>query len=286
MNYTQIVKNAPLKSGFFMLCGPQGVGKTSLATGLLRADYKRWAKWRAEQGNDLANRFYAESGVDLEISDRLYFTNTDIILDRRRNLHTHYIELHKLGLPNDDFEVQFLPRGSVVFIQEADVLALNRDWESLNFYLVNLLKYVRHNLITIIFDCQVGGKLDKALRQLCEGIFYITESGVKRFLLFWKCQKWKFVYVQNQLNAFIKELSSLGVKIKIKVAEWGRFRTFRPVFDCYNSFSGEPYYLYKIEEYGYKYLPHAEGDYSIEGIKRYVEMHPLEKPEEMKRKRG
>ena len=28
--------------------------------------------------------------------------------------------MHKLGLPNDDFEVQYLPRGSVVFIQEAE----------------------------------------------------------------------------------------------------------------------------------------------------------------------
>ena len=283
MNFTKQLKSAPFPSGFYSICGAQGAGKTSLATALLRTDYKRWRKWRTEQGKALARRFYSESGVRLNISDRLYFSNVKILLDRRKNLYTHEVDIQRLGLPNDNYAVQYLPRGSVVFIQEADVLAYCRDWSSLNEYLKNLMKYVRHNLLTIIFDMQVGGDLDAALRKLSVGKFYVVKSCIKRFLLFWKQQKWKFLYIQSQLNAVVKEFAELGVNIKIPVVEWGSFRVWGHVFDCYPSFSGIPYFLYGIEKVGYEYREHPDGDLSIEGIKRYVAAHPLERPEEMKK---
>lgn len=278
MNYTKELKRAPLPSGLFSICGVQGAGKTSLATALLRTDYKRWRKWRYEQGRDLARRYFNANGIRLEISEILYFSNTKILLDKRRGIYTHEIDIRRLGLPNPDYDVQYLPRGSVVFIQEADLLAYCRDWNSLSVYLRNLMKYVRHNLLTIIFDMQVGGDLDKALRNLTVGIFYVVESGIKRFWLFWRQQKWKFLYIQSQLNNVVRDLSRLGVDIKISVVEWGKFRVLGNVFDCYNSFSGEVYYLNGIENVGYEYRKHPDGDLSIEGIKRYCEAHPLVKP--------
>ena len=233
----------------------------------------------------LARRFYEDSGIRLEISDTLYFSNNKIILDKRRGIETWEVDLQRLGLPNDDFEVQYLPRGSAVFIQEADILAFCRDWESLNNYLINLIKFVRHNLITLIFDMQVGGALDKALRRLLVGMYYVVKSGVSRFLIFWKRQKWKFLYIRNQLNAVVKELSTVGVNIKIKVAEWGRFRVWGDVFDRYNSFSGEPYFLYGIEKVGYVYKRHIDDNLSVEGIKGYCKAHPLERPDEVKKRK-
>lgn len=285
MNLTKMLKSAPLPPGFYAICGEQGAGKTSLATALLNIDYRRWHKQRKEMAIDLAKRFFLSSGVKLNISDILYFSNNKIILDKHRGIETWEVDLQRLGLPNDDFEVQYLPRGSVVFIQEADILAFCRDWESLNNYLINLIKFVRHNLITLIFDMQVGGALDKALRRLLVGMYYVVSSGISRFLIFWKRQKWKFLYIRNQLNAIVKELSSLGVNIKIKVAEWGHFRVWGDVFDRYNSFSGEPYYLYRIEEVGYEYRRHVDGDLSIEGIKAYCKAHPLERPDEVKKQK-
>ncbi len=283
MNLTKMLKSAPLPSGFYAICGEQGAGKTSLAAALFKEDYRRHRKVRKEMAIDLARRFYADSGIRLEISDTLYFSNNKIILDKRKGVETWEVDLQRLGLPNDGFEVQYLPRGSAVFIQEADILAFCRDWETLNNYLINLIKFVRHNLITLIFDMQVGGALDKALRRLLVGMYYVVKSGVGWFMIFWKRQKWKFLYIRNQLNAVVKELSTLGVNVKIKVAEWGRFRIWGDVFDRYNSFSGEAYFLYGIEKVGYVYKRHSDGDLSVEGIKAYCKAHPLERPDEVKK---
>ena len=285
MNSTRLLKKAPLTPGFYSICGVQGAGKTSLATALLRTDYKYHRKWRYKQAVTLARRFYAESGVKLDISETLYFSSTEILLDEKRAIRTHEVDLQRLAIPNDDFEVQYLPRGSVVFIMEADILAYARDWATLNTYLRDLIKYCRHNLLTIIFDMQVGGDLDAALRKLNVGTYYVVESGVLRFLFFWKRQTWRFIYIRTQLNAVAKELAKLGVDIKIKVAEWGKFSVWSDVFGFYNSFSGIPYFLYGIEKVGYKYCQHAEDDYSVDGIKRYCEMHPLERPEDMRKRR-
>lgn len=278
LNYNKMLKSSPFPTGFYSICGKQGAGKTSLAVGIMREDYKRWCKWRYQRAVEVSQKYYRCNGIRLNIDPCLYFSNTPILLDKRRGIYTHEIDLKRLGLPNPDYEVQYLPRGAVVFIQEADIFAYCRDWNNLSEYLRNLIKYVRHNSLTIIFDMQVGGALDKALRDLLCGQFYVVESGVKRFWLFWKRQQWKFIYSDPQLNTTVKELSKLGVHIKVSVVDWGKFRVCGNVFDCYNSFSGLPYFLNGIEKIGYKYNKHSDGDLSLDGIKQYCSQHPFVKP--------
>lgn len=275
MNLTKALRKNPFAPGLYAICGCQGAGKTSEAVGILRTDYKYWRKWRWQQGKTLAQAFYDRTGIELDVSENLYFSSPSILLDRRNGIKTHYIELERLGLPNDEYNVQYLPRGSVVFLHEADVLAYCRDWQKLDKYLRLLAKYCRHNLITIIFDMQVGGDLDKALRELVIDRYFMLNSGVKRFLLFWKRQKWEFLCIHNQLANALKELASFGIDLKVKIVERGKFRVWGDVFDCYNSYSGVPYFLYGIENRGYEYIEQPEDELSIDGIKRYVKMHPL-----------
>lgn len=285
MNLTKEIKKEPLPSGVYVVSGPQGVGKTSFCASLLCADYKKWSKWRMSEAESLAAAYYQDNHKPLKISDRLYFSNVKILLNKRRKLYTHYIDVQRLGLPNPDFKVQYLPRGSVVYIQEADILMFCRDYQSLNEYLINLLKYVRHNLLTLFLDCQVFGALDKALRRLTVGIYHIEKSYDGRFLLFWKVRKWKFIYIQNQLNDVVKELASVGVKINVSVVERGKYRTFGNIFERYNSFSGVPYFLHGIEKVGYEYLPYPKETYKIEDVNAFVAAHPLVRPEEVKKKK-
>jgi len=279
MNLTRDLRKAPLPVGFYNICGEQGAGKTSLATALLRTDYRYWRKYRYNLACGLAQEYYEANGIELDIDPCLYFSSTEIILDRRRGIKTHEIDLERLGLPNPDYEVQYLPRGSVVFIMEADILAYCHNWQKLSDYLRNLIKYCRHNYLTIIFDMQIGGALAKALRELVMGIYYVFTSGIKRFLLFWKRQCWQFLYVYNQRLQVVKEFSQYGLdiekKIKVPITEWGKFGVWGNVFDCYNSFSAVPYYLTGIENVGYVYREHNEGDLSIDGIKAYCDAHPL-----------
>lgn len=275
MNLTKILKSAPFPPGLYAICGCQGAGKTSLATAILRTDYRYWRKWRYEQALSLAREYYAINGIRLDISETLYFSSPSILLDRRKGIKTHSIDLEQLGLPNDDYKVQYLPRGSVVFLHEVDVLAYCRDWQKLDRYLRLLAKYCRHNLITIIFDLQVGGDLDKALRNLVIDRYFVFQSGVKRFLLFWRRQTWEFVCIHNQVANALKELASFDIDFKVKIVEYGKLRVWGDVFDCYNSFSGIPYFLYGIDKVGYEYKEQEEGDLSIEGIKAYCKAHPL-----------
>ena len=279
MNLTHDLRKAPLPVGFYNICGEQGAGKTSLAVGLFRTDYKRWRNYRYQLACESAQEYYEANGIELDIDPVLYFSSTEIILDSKRGIRTHEIDLERLGLPNPDYEVQYLPRGSVVFIMEADILAYCHNWQQLSDYLRNLIKYVRHWHLTIIFDMQVGGELAKALRNLTMGIYYVFTSGIKRFLLFWKIQKWQFLYVYNQRLNVVKEFSQYGIdiekKIKVPITEWGKFRVFGNVFGYYNSFSAVPYFLNGIDKIGYVYREHNEGDLSLEGIKAYCDSHPL-----------
>lgn len=285
MNLTRNLRLQPLPSGVFVVRGEQGAGKTSMCAAMLCADYKKWTKWRTEQGRQVAQEYYKENKIRLEISNRLYFSSIKILLDKKRKLYTHYIDVQRLGLPNPDFKVQYLPKGSVVYIQEADILLFCRDYQELNEYLINLLKYVRHNGLTIIFDCQVDSALDKAVRRLTVGVFHIESSYDGRFFFFWKVRRWKFIYIKNQLNDVIKELATVGVKIKVSVVERGRFRCFGNVFERYNSFSGVPYFLWGIDKVGYEYIEHPTESLSVNDINAFVELHPLTRPKDMKKKK-
>ena len=285
MNLTRTIRKEPLPSGVYVVRGPQGVGKTSFCTAMLCADYKKWTKWRTEQGKSLAASYYQDNRIKLNISDRLYFSNIKILLNKRKRLYTHYVDVQRLGLPNPDFKVQYLPRGSVVYIQEADVLLFCRDYQSLNSYLINLLKYVRHNLLTVLFDCQVDSALDKAVRRLTVGIYHIEKSYDGRFFLFWKVRRWRFLYIQNQLNDVVKELATVGIKIKLSVVERGKFRVFGNIFERYNSFSGVPYFLHGIEKVGYEYLEYPNESFRIDDINAFCDFHPLERPEIMEKKK-
>ena len=285
MNLRREIKKNPLPPGFYLVCGPQGVGKTSFCSSLLADDYKKWRKYRVGLAKEVADEYYRENRIRLDITNRPYFSNIKILLDKKKQVYTHYIDIQKLGLPNPDFDVQYLPRGSVVYIQEADVLLFCRDYQELNEYLINLLKYVRHNQLTIIFDCQVFGALDKAVRRLTMGVYHIERSYDARFFFFWKVRKWKFLYIDNQLNDVLKELSEMGVSRKITAVKNGRYKVFGNPFLRYNSFSGRPYFLKGIDKVGYQYQDHPTESLSVADIDIYDVLHPLVRPDEYKKKR-
>lgn len=285
MNLNKCVKKDSLDAGVYIFAGKQGVGKTSLGAGIFSYDYKFWRKERVKMAMELAKRYYDDTGISLDIDKCLYFSNTKFLLDKRAGISTHYIDVQRLGLPNPDYQVQYLPRGSCIYIQEGDILQFCQDNKTLSKYLINLYKFARHLQLTIIIDCQVFGRIDKSVRMLSMGIYYITDSYDKRFLFFWKRRVWKFIYIDNQLNDVVKELAQVGVHIKISVVQKGKFKFKGNIFDRYDSFSAVPYFMNGIDKVGYEYLEYPENSLSLEAIKAFMEMHPLERPDIMERRK-
>ena len=71
----------------------------------------------------------------------------------------------------------------------------------------------------------------------------------------------------------------------MSVVERGRFRCFGNVFERYNSFSGVPYFLWGIDKVGYKYIEHPTESLAVNDVNAFVELHPLTRPKEMKKKK-
>ena len=110
-------KKSVLNVGFICVTGPQGVGKTSFVTALLRSDYKKANKQRYKTSLEFV-RSLRSTGYypSLKMPQHIYFSNTDIALRgslRRPKAKCWFIDTQRLALPNDLFEVQYFPQGSV-----------------------------------------------------------------------------------------------------------------------------------------------------------------------------
>ncbi len=267
------LKKEPLFNKFINVIGPQGVGKTSCGATIFVLDFKYHAKTRSKVANDFIEEINQNREKKIsKIRTHLYFSNVKILLDKKRGIYTHSVNLSDLSIPDKE-KLNYFPKGSIFFVQEADSEADSRNWRKLARGLIEFAKRYRHMNYTVIVDMQVNENMDKKLRQLFTNIWFMYHSGTKRKWLFWKQQKWYFYDLENQLNEFAKTLSSIGVNVKLDVVK-KRVLVFKPeIFKRYNSFSSDVYFLDGLVEYIFKEFP--EMDYSEKAISEYVQQHPI-----------
>ncbi len=267
------IKKEPLINKFINVIGPQGVGKTSCGATIFVLDFKYHAKDRTQIANDFIERVNQNRENKISrIRTHLYFSNVKILLDKKRGIYTHSVNLSDLSIPDKE-KLNYFPKGSIFFVQEADSEADSRNWRKLARGLIEFAKRYRHMNYTVIVDMQVNENMDKKLRQLFTDIWFMYHSGTKRKWIFWKQQKWNFYAVQNQLNEFVKSLASIGVNIKLDVVSKMKL-IFKPeIFKRYNSFSSDVYFLDGLEEYVFKEF--SEMDYSEKAVSEYVKQHPI-----------
>ena len=156
-----------LPVGLFACIGQQGAGKTSCSSAMLCNDWRYHHLERYEE----AKVYYKElnsNGFSLHLpkNKTLYFSPEPILLSKKHNVLTWYINPEKFKLPNLKEDVQYVPRYSVIFLPEFDNLVNCRDWRTLSPYLVALAKYARHWDLTIIIDFQCWLQLDASWRRL------------------------------------------------------------------------------------------------------------------------
>lgn len=275
-----------LPVGLIAMIGCQGVGKTSNAIAMLANDYKYHGKERYVECAEFINGLN-DNGFNLHLPKNkvIYFSSEDSYLDKKKGVKTWFIDPIKFKLPSDDENdfVQYVPRGSVVFLPEFDNIIGCRDWKTMSPYLIALAKYARHFELTIIIDFQVWLQLDVSWRRLMMYTNFIYESyWSSRFLWFKQRRCWNSIWIDNQLNNFCKDLRSTGLSTKfvdkmLKSSITEHEYYFKGnIFENYNSFSGTPYFLRRIKDYNY--IPHQTTVLTPKGVEEYCKQHPLTRP--------
>lgn len=274
------LKPVDLVHQFILVEGEQGVGKTAELVAFCRAMFKKLNKELMKETTEYTNMLNKKYGYNLKLSKHCFFSNFDITLDSLRNIHTHYIDMARLGLPNMDFNVQYFPRGSVIVIQEASLLAYCRDFKTMNKYLISLIRYFRHWKLTVIFDCQTIEDMDKALRKLVVWDYYIDYRVRHRFLFFRPKYIWHFYRIRNQLANRLASLTRLGIPLNIPIVQECIFKYRGEIHDYYDSFEAAPYYLKDIKQY--EFLKHPSKNLDRKSVDAYVSAHPLVNEENKK----
>ena len=275
-----------LPVGLIALIGKQGAGKTSSAVAMLSND---WKYHHLERFNESA-AFYKElnkNGFNLHLpkNKTLYFSSEAIVLNKKLGVQTWYIDPQKFKLPNLDEEVEYVPRGSVVFLPEFDNIINCRDWKSMSPYLVALAKYARHWDLTIIIDFQVWLQLDASWRRLMMYTVFVYDTydgrfpRLKKFLYIKNKRYWRWIWCDNQLNAFVKDLGQMAVSPKLvrklskRIAVSKKYVFRGNIFERYDNQSGYRFFLRGIHDY--RYIPHKKVDNSPAGVELYCQEHPI-----------
>lgn len=269
--YSKFLKSyGKLPAGFWVIEGEQGIGKTSAGTALLNLDYKYHNRRRlaaAQRKVDELNEYRDEK---LELPEHLYYSNIRQYLNKSQTAQTHFINAEDLQIPNEQFSKQHYPFGSVIYFQEADKDFNCLDSKKIGKFVTQLMKFCRHNDMTIIFDLQVFNRLSATLRYLITNRVHIQckyEVGhfgrmIKNHRhrlnsdVEFKSSKpvkktvWYFSMLQNQSLDRYKEMKVAGIDVDTSFA----FRNWTLVykgniFNQYESRSAIMLFWYGLKKY-------------------------------------
>lgn len=281
-----------LPVGLYAIIGKQGAGKTSSAVAMMCNDWKYHHLERYEETKSYIN-VLNDNGFNLHLpkNKTMYYSPDPVVLSKKPYVETWYIDPNKFKLPNLKQDVQYVPRGSVVFLPEFDNIIPCRDWKNMDKYLIALAKYARHWGLVIIIDFQCWLQLDVSWRRLMMYTLFMYDTYtdyrfwlIKRIFHIPLKRRWKYIWCDNQLNAFVKDLADMVVEDKLvkrlkKQVTQDKGLVFKGcIFDRYNSTNGESYFLRGIKDY--EYIPHEKFKMTPESVEEYCRTHPIEKPKQ------
>ena len=281
-----------LPVGLICLLGRKGAGKTQSMVAMMSNDYEYHGKERYAECVSY-NHELNKNGFDLSPPPNacMYFSArlNPFILGNKRKVETWSVDPDRLALPNLDFDVQYLSLGLVLL--SVLVVAGCRDWDTLTPYLIALAKYARHWDLTVIIDMKVFLQVDVAIRRLMMYTVFVYERYETKKLWFKSKIVWNWVWVDNQLNAFAKDLSSMLSKNKVakrllKTSVQNKRYVFKNKYHIYNRYrtdTGQMYFLYRIKDFDY--INHEPFKLDPEVINKFVDSNPIVRPEEVKKRK-
>ncbi len=264
------------KPGVYAFCGGQGAGKTSLAVLIARLLYKHDRKKDVLNAQGYVDIYNRVNGLNLRLSSHIIYTNFDVFLDKKRDVHGHYIDTTCFGLPNSEYSTVHFPFGSTIILDEADTILTCKD-ARFRRYIVSLLKYARHNGLRLIFICQSFSSLQKRIRDLIQYVVFFKKSKISKFFGFIFRIKWRFDVLDNFEKQFLDIKHECGCPVSLKEVKSCfksyKLKKFCNVFKYYDSHSGRVYFFKNLKTY--EFIKQPIFDFSKESIDNYIKMHPL-----------
>ncbi len=256
------LKKDDISSRIITITAPQRTGKNSFVTGFMQHFYKYQNKRRNKETNafiDMLNNI-KENGKNVyklskSSAGHYIFSskNFPFFLNKKCNNATFEIDPKEIGMPNEKGQFKHIPYGSTIIVDEGDEVWPNRDWQNTPKELIDFLKYIGHNNITLIIIVQVIGNLDKKIRELTMEHYHILGRVVKP-KRWWFRQKfiWYYDITYPQEILRYQEFKDLGMDISPPQVTHCKFVFKDNPHKYYNSQGGQPKFLYGIKDYTYK----------------------------------
>lgn len=259
------LKKDDISDRIITISAPQRTGKSSFVVSFMQQFFKYQNKARAKETNafiDALNNI-RESGKPvyrLSKSPEGHYIfsskNFPFVLDKKFKHHALEIDPKRLGLPNEKGDFDYLPFGSTVVVDEGDEVWPNREWQDTPSELIQLLKYIGHNHITLIVIVQILGNLDKKIRELTMEHYHILGRFIKP-KRWWRKERfiWYYDITYPQEILRFQEFKDLGMDVSKPEVTHCKFVLKDNPHKYYNSRSGLPKFLFNIKDYKYKTHP-------------------------------
>jgi hypothetical protein len=266
-SYTDELRKNMLPTGFYVICGRQRVGKTSLGAAMMITDYKYHAGERlAKAAAEIAkmNAIPQAEPYNLHCPDLAYRSKDNILLDAKNWIQTYHFDIPQFALPDGIHSVQYFPPYTFLHAAELDAFMNSRTWQDdkdLKLNIIDAIKWIGHQEITFIGDAQSFGRLDAAVRALATDMLYVlkmkpVEKWRRKPGHLFRHEKiiekvvWDFIWVKPQLKAEAEELSKLGITVPpSEFSRRCRFIYEGNIFERYDDKSGKAYWYRGIEDF-------------------------------------
>ena len=270
----------PIPPGVYLICGPQGVGKTSFMNALISIDFKYHSEQRLQYAKAEIDRLN-NSGYKLTLPQCAYRTRSKLFLPNGKP--TYHTDISQFGLPGRRSEVQYFPPYTVIGCDEIDSFMDCREWNknaSMKADIIDGFKYIRHHDLVFLGDLQNLSKVDVAVRKLATDVIYILNKkdmyGKKR--RFSRKQtllrtEWEFIWVKHQQAENAESLREMGIDVHEKNARRCKLIYEGNIYSQYNSQSGKPYWYRGIKQFSIE--KHPENTLSPEGVEKYCRQNSL-----------
>lgn len=288
--FTEQLKEQRMPSGFFVIAGQQGAGKTSLMAAITITDYLYHGRERLDEARAEIEYMNAiDSSWQLHTPLLAYRGKDAVHLDPRAGVDSLHIDITRFGLPGGSLDVQHLPPGTFLCFPEIDADLNCREWTKTPMEIIDAIKWLRHQDLTIIADMQSFDRVDAALRELTTDLWYVIDRRDRYERVKWWSKRkklasteWTFIWLKPQQNAVLRDVLRNDLTPHVEkmlrkcLADGSRICRFvfeGNIYERYNSHSGKAYFYRGLEDFYVE--SHVPVDYSRASVEAFSESNPL-----------